>query len=139
MHYSYDLIIPKNTLITDEEKLIVTLNYGILRKIDIFFKDGCAGLVHVKIMRWNKQVFPSNPDVYYTDNDYHLTFEEYYPILEMPYTLELRGYSEDDFRQHIINFRFLLIHPSAYEMTVGTTITKAELESLLGTYEIGGT
>ncbi len=138
MHYDFDLTIPKSTLITAEEKLSCVLNYGILRKVEIFFKDGCAGLAHVRIMRWHSQVFPSNPDSYYTDNDYHISFEEYYTILQEPYTLELRGYNEDDFRQHIINFRFLLIHPKAIGMATGTPIAQTELEALLGTYEVEG-
>lgn len=138
MHYNFDLTIPKNTVITAEQSSIVTLNYGILRKVDIFFPDGCAGLVHVRILRWNSIVFPSNPDNYYTDNDYHLSFEEYYPILAEPFTLELRGYSEDNFRSHTISFRFLVINPKAISITQGLTISESELQELLGTYDIGG-
>ena len=134
MHYNFGLPIPKSTVITDEVISKVTLNYGILRKIDIFFPDGCAGLVGVRIMRWNNQIFPSNPDEYYIDNDYHLSFEEYYPILEYPFTFELRGYNEDDFRQHEIGFRFLVINPKAISITTGLTISEAELQELLGSY-----
>jgi len=137
MHYSFDLEIPANTLEAAKISLVCPVNYGILRQVEIFFPWGCAGLVHVQIHRFQRQIFPSNIDSDYADNDYHLKLEEYYPILELPYSLVVWGWNLDDYFDHTITFRFSVIHPSAISTISGTAITKEELEALLGTYEIG--
>jgi len=138
MHYSFDLTIPAQTTEVNKISLVCPVNYGILREIEIFFPWGCAGLVHVQIYRFQRQIFPSNIDSNYSDNDYHLRFEEYYPILELPYELVVKGWNLDDYFDHTIVFRFSVIHPSAISTVSGTPITAEELAALLGTYEIAG-
>lgn len=138
MHYSFDFAIPTNTLEVNKISLACPVNYGMLREVEIFFPWGCAGLVHVQIHRFQRQIFPSNPDSNYSDNDYHLKFEEYYPVLELPYELIVKGWNLDDYFEHTITFRFSVIHPSAISAVSGTPITQEELAALLGTYEIVG-
>lgn len=138
MHYSFDLTIPENTTEAGKISLVCPVNYGILREIEIFFPWGCAGLVHVQLYKAINQIFPSNKDESYKDNDYHLKFEEYYPILEKPYELTLWGWNLDDYFSHVITFRFLVIHPSAISAVSGIPIAQEELAALLGTYEIVG-
>jgi hypothetical protein len=139
MYYDFDLTIPKNITIDNQIRADCKLNYGVLRRVSIWFPEGCAKLVHTRIYRFESQIFPSNIERYFCDNDYHIEFEEYYPILEKPYTLSVRGYNEDDFRPHTINFRFLVIHPEAISQATGTPITEEALRELLGTYEMEGT
>ena len=138
MHYSFDLAIPAQTLEVNKISLVCPVNYGILREVEIFFPWGCAGLVHVQIHRFQRQIFPSNPDSNYCDNDYHLKFEEYYPILELPYDLVVKGWNLDDYFNHIITFRCSVINPKAISTVSGQTISTGDLIDLLGTYDISG-
>jgi len=138
MHYSFDFTIPENTSEANKISLVCPVNYGILREVEIFFPYGCAGLAHVQIHRFQRQVFPSNIDSSYQDNDYHLKFEEYYPILELPYNLVVKGWNLDDYFEHTITFRFLVINPKAISTVSGAAITQEELTALLGTYEMEG-
>lgn len=138
MHYSFDLTIPAQTTEVNKISLVCPINYGMLRQVEIFFPWGCAGLVHVHINRFEHQVFPSNIDSNYSDNDYHLKFEEYYPILELPYNLAVWGWNLDDYFEHVVTCRFLVIHPSAISTVSGAPITAEELAVLLGTYELAG-
>ena len=138
MHYSFDLTIPENTAEENKISLRCPVNYGILRRVEIFFPYGCAGLVHVQIYRFEHQIFPSNIDSSYADNDYHLSFEEYYPILDLPYELKIFGWNLDDYFDHTVTFRFSVINPKAITMLSGASLTQEELTDLLGSYQVSG-
>lgn len=138
MNYSFDLIVQANTLESEKINLVCPVNYGILREVEIFFPWGCAGLVHAQIKRLEHQLFPSNVDSSYTGNDYHLKFEEYFPILALPYELSLVAWNLDDYFDHVLTVNLLVIHPSAISQVAGENISETELLALLGEYQSGG-
>jgi hypothetical protein len=136
MHYSYDLTIPAQTLKANKLKATYLLGYGILKHVSIFFKWGCSKYVHVQIFRRNRQIFPSNSEEDYSDNDYHIDFDEFFPILEEPYELEVRGWNLDDFFEHTVTFRFSVLHPTVLGKPDDIPSTTEELTDLLGEYKI---
>lgn len=138
MHYDFDIEIPANTAKADMIKFVKPVCYGILRKVGIYFRGGCADLAHVKIYHWERQIFPTNVDGDYAFDDYAVEFDEYYPILETPYNLTVYGWNLDDTWKHTISFMFLVLHPETVGRPELRPTTEEELTDLLGEYEIAG-
>lgn len=138
MHYNFDIEIPPNTPKESKLKFVKTVNYGILKHVWIYWRGGCADLAHIQICRYERQIFPTNPDSSYAFDNYALEFEEYYPILDKPYELIIYGWNDDDFFKHIITVMFLILHPSVLGRPELRPTSEEELQELLGEYEIAG-
>jgi len=138
MHYDFDIEIPAITPKTDPLIVRKKVCYGILRKVGIYFRGGCADLAHVKIYHWESQIFPTNVDGDYAYDNYVVEFEEYYPILEVPYELTLRLWNDDDTFPHTISFMFLILHPTTIGRPELRPTSEEELSELLGEYEMAG-
>ena len=138
MHYDFDIELPPLTSKANMLKFVRPVSYGILKKVSIYFRGGCADLAHVKIYRWERQIFPTNNDGDYAYDDYTVEFEEYYPILETPFNLTIYGWNDDDTFQHTISFMFLILHPEVLGRPELRPTTEEELTELLGEYEMAG-
>lgn len=138
MHYNYDLEIAANVSENNKAQLVCPISYGIIRKVGIYFRGGCADLAHVQIFRFEHQLFPTNVGESYAYDNYAIEFEEYYPIIDSPFELIVRGWNEDDTFSHTISFMFLVLIPE----TIGKSELKptelSELEALLGEYNQNG-
>ena len=136
MHYNFNLEIPASTLQSAKEVLVCPVSYGVLRKVIIYFRGGCADLAHVEIWKNERQIFPTNPGDDYAFDDYAIEFEEFYPILDKPYQLQVKGYNEDDTFSHIVSFLFLVLHPLTTGKPESVPTTEEELTDLLGEYQL---
>jgi len=120
MHYDFDIEIPAITPETDPLIVRKKVCYGILR------------------YHWESQIFPTNVDGDYAYDNYAVEFEEYYPILEVPYELTLRLWNDDDTFNHTISFMFLILHPTTIGRPELRPTSEEELTELLGEYEMAG-
>lgn len=114
MFYSFDLLIPANTLEDDPEELIAELSYGIIHQVRIVFPRGLKSMVGVRVYRFEHQIYPSREDFDLRGDGMPVSFEDRYPLLESPFNLKLRGYSPGTTYPHIISFRFGVLLPSAF-------------------------
>jgi len=138
MHYDFDIEIPANTSKADPLTVRKKVCYGILRKVGIYFRGGCADLAHVKIHHKERQIFPTNINGDYAYDNYCVEFEEYYPILELPYELTIYAWNESTQHKHTISFMFLILHPLTTGRPEVRPTEEEELIDLLGEYEIAG-
>lgn len=113
MNYSHDLIIPKSTPILTPTTHVLQMAHGVVSKVWMGFPPGCAGWAHVSIHYLNQQLWPSNPDSWYTWDNGVIEFDEDYELTEFPYKLTLKGYNEDDTYPHTIYFTISLIEERA--------------------------
>jgi len=91
------------------------LTHGIIHQVEIAFPPGCAGLVHASIWRYEHQAWPTNPDHKFAWDDYNLVIRnESYGLVDHPYLLYLRAWSEDDSYQHVIVARIGIKKPDLY-------------------------
>jgi len=58
--YEYNITYPPNVSRETEQINILRLSRGIIRKVEIVFPRGCAGLVGVRIFRGSVQIIPLN-------------------------------------------------------------------------------
>lgn len=103
MFYRYSLLVPANTPKTTPVHTTMYLTRGIIHQVEIAFPPGCAGLVHVAIFRFEHQAWPTNPDEQFAwDNISLVIRNEAFGLIDHPYNLSLRAWSEDDTFPHTI-------------------------------------
>jgi len=101
MQFTYPIEVEPNTLETDPARVQTKLCVGILQRVSIYFPWGCAGLVGVRILHYEHQLYPTNPDDWYTGNEIFIEFDEEYLILEGPNEWKVEAYNLDDLYSHV--------------------------------------
>lgn len=109
MQFTYDITIPSDTEKDSPTREITKLCYGILKRVQIDFPWGCAGLAHVRIIHYEHQLYPTNPDKWLAGNEISIVFECEYYITQGWNEFKVEGYNEDDFYPHtpVVNFNVL--------------------------------
>jgi len=106
MFYDFRLVIPANTPKDSPKRERIRLTKGVIHKVEIRFPPGCAGLVHVVVRDLEQQVWPTNRDGDFSDDDYVISFVECYELEHPPFIFTLEGWNDDDTYDHTITFRF---------------------------------
>lgn len=109
MQFTYPIEVEPDTTESSPERLQIKLCVGILKKVSVYFPWGCAGLVGVRIMHYEHQLYPTNPDEWFTGNEIFIEYESEYLIVEGPNEFKIEAYNEDDFYTHtpIVGFNVL--------------------------------
>jgi len=106
MIYETRLTIPPNTSQADAVSTDVSIHPGTVTVLEVLFPTGCAGLVHVQIQHWHRQVWPNNPDGDFSGNGSPMTFAEDYEVVDPPFFFTVIGWNEDEFYPHTPIVRF---------------------------------
>ena len=115
MRYSFDITIPKNTLITDPYEQSIRLDTGLLTNISIGFKAGCHNLVNVAVFDALEQIAPANGSLsIYGDADM-ISIPMQHEIGLKPYSLIVRCWSDGTRYSHVITFWFDVIETAKKE------------------------
>lgn len=109
MQFNFAIEVDENTTEGDPKREKVKLSIGILTKVSVLLPWGCAGLVGVRILHYEHQLYPTNPDAWFIGNDVFIEFEDEYLILEGPGEFIIEAYNLDDFYSHspIVGFNVL--------------------------------
>lgn len=110
MDYAVSLTIPANTLEADAVESVLELCYGTVERVTVLFPPGPSGLVHVRIFRHTRQIWPSTPGESYVGNKTMYTFAENWPIHELPHEVVVQGWNLDDTYEHTV-YVHLVIPP----------------------------
>jgi hypothetical protein len=100
MIYEQAITIPKLTQRAAPVSEVIPVHPGTVKQVEVFFPPGCAGLAHVTIWYWERQVWPGNPDGYFTGDGQSLTFPEDLELTDQPYSFTVKGWNEDDTYSH---------------------------------------
>jgi hypothetical protein len=111
MIYNFSITIPsisvsENVLIRD-----LKLTHGIIHKIEFIFPPGPSRLTGIAIYDAIHQIWPTNTDMYFFSDDETISFQEHYPLLVDPYTLQAHCINIDDTFQHTIGIRIGILPP----------------------------
>lgn len=101
MFYETQVTLPALTLSTAPVTQILPIAPGIVQQVEVFFPKGCSGLAHLSIWYFQHQLWPSNPDSFFTGDGNPISFSEDLEIVDPPFELELRGWNEDDLYPHV--------------------------------------
>ena len=114
MQFAYPITILPNTTAAAPKREITKVCYGVLKQVSVYFPWGCAGLVGIRILHYEHQLYPTNPDEWFTGNEIEIKFSCEYLILQGWNDFKIEGYNEDDFYEHtpVVTFNVLPIGTS---------------------------
>lgn len=120
MQFTYPIEVEPDTLETDPTRVITKLCVGILQKVSVYFPWGCAGLVGIRILHYEHQLYPTNLDNWYTGNEILIEFKSEYMILEGQNEFKVEAYNLDDFYSHtpIVDF-VVLRREMGFQLSAG--------------------
>lgn len=78
------------------------LEPGNITEVEMLFPAGHAGLTYVQIYYQTRQIFPLSPGEAFRGDDHVLQFPEAFPIAEVPFMVELRGWAPDATLDHTV-------------------------------------
>ncbi len=100
MIYKIDVAISANTAIKDAVDTTMLLTKGRIKKVEIYFPWGCAGLVGLQIIRNTWQLAPLTRGQWLKGNDILLSHAYDYDLDVEPYELIVKSYNLDDTYEH---------------------------------------
>lgn len=111
MQYTFPIELAANTSASAPTRFDTKLDPGTLTKVLVYFPWGCAGLVGLRILYYEHQVYPSNAQQWFTGNEILIEFEDDFLIEEGWGEFKVEGYNTDDFYTHtpIVSFVVLPI------------------------------
>jgi len=131
MFYEHDIVIPPNTHTETFLSQTLRLTRGIIKRVDLVFPAGCAGLVGVRIVKHSFQVIPLNYPKWIETDAETVSIQSEIDLTEIPYELEFQGYNLDDTFEHTIRVR-VLMEPASLPFRQKTPMQESEelLQSL---------
>jgi len=103
MHYSYEGTVLTTNTVTNPKVVEMKLGAGILKRVVVDFPAGCNKHVKAFIMDRAVQVLPTNPEGFYSYEDYKVTADVYIPISTENNTLWLYAWNVDASWPHTIS------------------------------------
>lgn len=105
MFYDFEVVIPAGRTKAAPVEVEAKLTYGVIHRVEIEFRKGCAGKAHLAIYHFEHQAWPTNPEESFTSDGYTIAFNESYEFTSAPYTLYLRGWSPTAKFSHTLRVR----------------------------------
>lgn len=102
-----DLVVPPNTPEAAPVSLEIRPTVGIIKAIEVYFRDGCLDAVGVRIKDGDRQFAPM-PCGWLRDNNNHIYWQEYKHLEGAPYVIKVEGYSLALDWEHTITFKFYM-------------------------------
>lgn len=102
MRYRAALTIPAGTTEDDPAWSVLDLEYGYAIGVEILFPAGHAGLTYVQVYYQSRQIFPLSPGEAFRGDDHQITFNERFPILEVPYQVVVYGWAPNATLDHTV-------------------------------------
>lgn len=109
MFYSFPIEVEPSTAEDDPTRVSAKLTLGMLNKVAVYFPWGCAGLVGIRILHYEHQLYPTNKGEWLTGNEIFIEFDTEYEITQGPGEFTVEAYNEDDFYEHapLVGFNVL--------------------------------
>lgn len=106
MRYRGSLTIPANTPAAEPATLTIGLTYGRIEHVSILFPAGSSGLANLIVLYHERQIFPTSPEQSFIGDDHLITFQESFPIHDLPFEVTLVGWSPGSTLSHAIYVDF---------------------------------
>jgi len=109
MEFTYPIPVEPNITKGSPTRVSTPLSAGTLKKVSVYFPWGCAGLVGIRILHYEHQLYPTNLNDWFIGNEILIEYESEYEITEGWNEFKVEVYNEDDFYNHtpIVSFNVL--------------------------------
>jgi len=132
MFYEYNITYLPNIPKDMEQTSTIRLSRGIVKRVEVVFPRGCAGLVGVRIFRGSVQVIPLNYPAWLDTDGETISITSEIDLSVNPYELIVKGYNLDDTYPHTIRVRFELVTVEV-EFGVASVLEESErLKEMIG-------
>lgn len=111
MDYRASLVIPAKENASGTITQEMELGEGTITRVRISIPAGHRGLAHMRIFRFEHQLYPTTPGTYYQGDDEVVVIDDSYLLAAVPYTLRLEGYNTDDTYPHTFEISVTLRAP----------------------------
>jgi len=111
MLYRFGVTVPANTAKSSPTEQTVRLTIGVIKKIEVTFPAGCAGLVGVRIKHFDHVVWPTSPDEWFVSDGYTIIIPANYELHEGGENLKIVAYNLGTVYSHTPVFRFAVEVP----------------------------
>jgi len=109
MYYEYSITITTDSTKQNPIEEECLLGLGTLRLVTLHFPAGVHRVANISIWRWGRQILPNYENSYISSDDMTVRFDEYLPILEMPYLVTIKGWNNGGSYIHTIKVGFLIL------------------------------
>lgn len=82
--------------------VVLDLEYGYITEVEILFPAGHAGLTYIQIYHQSRLIFPLTSGQAFRGDDLVVQFDERFPILEVPYSVQVVGWAPDSTLVHTV-------------------------------------
>ena len=111
MLYYFEVETPANTGQGESKRTTLPLNRGTITRVGFLFPTGCAGLLHARIRRFGRQVFPTSAGESFAGNGTLIEWMENYLLNEVPFSMELETWNDDDTFPHKVYVSIEIMRP----------------------------
>lgn len=119
MRYKTALLIEAGTLESSPAMAVLELAYGFISEVEILFPAGHAGLTYVQIYYQSRLVFPLSPGQSFRGDDLVVQFDERFPILEVPHSVQVVGWAPSATLDHTVFVEISIDAPLVLEVEEG--------------------
>jgi len=114
MNFTFPVTADPNTEKASPKREVTGVAYGTLNQVDIYFPWGCAGLVGVRVIHYEQQLYPTNRSQWFIGNDIHIVFNDDYMIDQGWNEFKVEVYNLDDMYEHTVYVSFNIVVPPEY-------------------------
>jgi len=129
MFYEFPLTVAVGKTRVAPEIQAIKLTQGLIHRLEIEFPDGCTGLVHVRVLWLDHQVWPTNPNEYFTSDGHVIIVDDYFELYGAPYLLKIEGWSEALSYPHTVTVRIGVLPKAVAEHVYGK-MAKSDIATL---------
>jgi hypothetical protein len=115
MLFVEELTIPANTPITAPARVTIGLAPGTITEISVLFPPKKGVFVGVRLLRFERVQWPTNPDKWIIADGESVDWGEDYDLLDEPYELHLEAYNTDDTFAHTVYLRIAVLEVGRIE------------------------
>lgn len=109
MDYWGALTIPISTPANAPKRGTVVVGPGKVQQVWVFFPPGHAGKTHLRVLRYEHQVWPTNLGGWYLGDNTIITFPESFILEGFPFEFILEGYNTSTINEHTVYVRFTVL------------------------------
>ena len=103
MHYSYEVEVTPDDVVSDPVVYPIVLSTGILRRVRIFFPPGCSRTIRCTVWDRATQILPTNLDGYYSLDGDNVDADVYYSLDDNDHFLYLVAWTTGSSYNHTLS------------------------------------
>lgn len=114
MIYVADIVTASGVTQSEPDVFMLHITRGIVYQISVYIPPGCAGLCGVAVFDGNYQIWPTNPEVYFTGDNVYISFPDSYFKLTPPYIFTIKTYNIDETYSHSVKIHIGILSEQEY-------------------------